>query len=241
VANNGSNNASVLLATARAPFSTHYEFGVGNGPMALALVDVNLDGKLDAAVVNRSDNSVSTLLGLASTQVTLTASPKPQVLGGAVTLTATASPVTVTGSATGTVSFFDGLTLLGASALVGGTAVCPCGPRRLAHIATARCTTATRGCSATRHAGRRAGRPDVRTHPGRRARHSHDQGGQVRVAWTASPYDADPPTAMDAYWVWRQSVRAAQAALRSGAPLMADDENGTARGRHALRAATFAP
>ncbi|MGW3266600.1 Ig-like domain-containing protein, partial [Streptomyces sp. NPDC001056] len=59
----------------------------------------------------------------ASTTTTLTSTPNPSTVGQAVTLTATVAAVPPgTGTPTGTVSFFDGATLLGTSTLVGGTA-----------------------------------------------------------------------------------------------------------------------
>ncbi|MEU3183356.1 Ig-like domain-containing protein, partial [Streptomyces sp. NPDC006923] len=64
-----------------------------------------------------------TVLGAGTTTTTLTSAPDPSVFGQAVTLTATVAPVPpAVGTPTGTVSFFDGATLLGTSALVGGVA-----------------------------------------------------------------------------------------------------------------------
>jgi hypothetical protein len=59
----------------------------------------------------------------ASTTTSLTATPDPSVFGQAKTLTATVTAVPPgAGTSTGTVSFFDGATLLGTSALSGGVA-----------------------------------------------------------------------------------------------------------------------
>ncbi|MBI5711712.1 MAG: T9SS type A sorting domain-containing protein [Candidatus Eisenbacteria bacterium] len=45
-----------------------------------------------------------------------------------------------------------------------------------------------------------------------------DQGGRVRVDWSASYLDADPEFRISSYWIWRQApLSAAQAALRRGA------------------------
>jgi hypothetical protein len=60
----------------------------------------------------------------AATTTTVTAAPNPSVFGQAVTLSATVSAIPPgSGTPTGTVSFFDGATLLGTATLVGGVAI----------------------------------------------------------------------------------------------------------------------
>ncbi|WP_206306700.1 Ig-like domain repeat protein, partial [Streptomyces malaysiense] len=59
----------------------------------------------------------------AASATTLTSAPDPSVFGQAKTLTATVAAVAPgSGTPTGSVDFFDGATLLGTSALTGGTA-----------------------------------------------------------------------------------------------------------------------
>ena len=72
------------------------------------------------------------LSALAQAQVTLTTSPNPSTFGAPVTLTATVAP----SSATGQVTFYDGVTILGTKTLSAGTAslstiLLPSGVRKL--------------------------------------------------------------------------------------------------------------
>jgi hypothetical protein len=63
VANNGSDNVSILLGTGMGSFSTATNFGAGISPSAVAIGDLNGDGKPDLAVANAISNNVSVLLG----------------------------------------------------------------------------------------------------------------------------------------------------------------------------------
>ena len=70
--------------------------------------------------------------GLTSTTLTLAVSPTPSVLGAPVTLSATVTPI----NATGKVTFYDGVTVLGTKTLSGGSAsfltgLLPSGARKL--------------------------------------------------------------------------------------------------------------
>src|SRR5205823_500993 len=58
-----------------------------------------------------------------------------------------------------------------------------------------------------------------------------DQGGQVRIDWSASWLDANPTFGIGTYWIWRQTPAAqAQDALDHGARLVdADDLASLAR------------
>jgi hypothetical protein len=72
VANNGSDNVSVLLNTtapgATTPtFAGHVDFATGMKPYAVAIADLNGDGKADLAVANGGSNSVSLLLNTTAT------------------------------------------------------------------------------------------------------------------------------------------------------------------------------
>ena len=79
VANNGAptstatgNTVSILLGQANAKgsptgtFGTHTDFPAGNGPASIAVADYNVDGRLDLAVADQTDNAISLLLGLGS-------------------------------------------------------------------------------------------------------------------------------------------------------------------------------
>jgi hypothetical protein len=63
VANNFSNDVSILLGTGTGSFGGAINFSVGNHPIAVATGDFNGDGKPDLAVANLLSNSVSILLG----------------------------------------------------------------------------------------------------------------------------------------------------------------------------------
>lgn len=66
VTNFGSNNVTILLGNPDGTFpsSPSYTYTVGNGPFAVAVGDFNNDGKLDLAVTNSGNNSVTILLGM---------------------------------------------------------------------------------------------------------------------------------------------------------------------------------
>jgi len=75
---------------------------------------------------------ISPLFASNSTSITLMSSANPAVFGNAVTLTATVSP----SAATGKVTFYDGVTVLGTRTLSGGqsaltTALLPSGAQSL--------------------------------------------------------------------------------------------------------------
>src|SRR5205807_2033800 len=63
VANQNSNNMSVLLGNGAGSFSAATNFGVGSSPRSMAVGDFNGDGKQDLAVSNINSNNVSVLLG----------------------------------------------------------------------------------------------------------------------------------------------------------------------------------
>jgi len=122
VANYIANTVSVLLGNGAGGFGAKTDFATGTSPVSVAIGDVNGDGKPDLAVANQTA-TVSVLLALETTRCSLTSSPNPCVLGSPLTLTATVSvPAPGSGTPTGTVSFFDGTTLLGTSPVNGGGA-----------------------------------------------------------------------------------------------------------------------
>ncbi len=56
--------ASVLLAGENGAYSLGSTYALGSGPVAVALLDVNGDKKLDIVALNRADKTISILLGL---------------------------------------------------------------------------------------------------------------------------------------------------------------------------------
>jgi hypothetical protein len=108
--------------TFQAPVNYLADFN-GTQPDALVVADFNGDGKPDLAVTNAQAGDVSVLLntspppatGAVATTTTLTADASTAVTGQQVTLTAKVTAAT--GTATGTVTFLDGATRLGAVAL----------------------------------------------------------------------------------------------------------------------------
>jgi hypothetical protein len=73
----------------------------------------------DSSFSGSSSTTLTQVVNLASTATTLTSSPNPSAFGQTVTLTATAS--STTGTPTGSVSFYNGNSLLGNATLSGGT------------------------------------------------------------------------------------------------------------------------
>src|SRR5205823_6571764 len=63
VANNGSNNLSILLGNGNGTFQTAVNYGAGSGPEAVAVGDFNRDGKADLVVANSGATTVSILAG----------------------------------------------------------------------------------------------------------------------------------------------------------------------------------
>ena len=62
VANNGSNNVSVLLGNGDGSFQAAQNFGAGGSPASVAVGDFNGDGTADLAVANSVSNNVSVLI-----------------------------------------------------------------------------------------------------------------------------------------------------------------------------------
>src|ERR1700731_2190779 len=64
--NNSSNTVSILINNGDGTFRAHTEYATGPGPIALAAVDFNKDGKMDLVVANNqadAAHSVSILIG----------------------------------------------------------------------------------------------------------------------------------------------------------------------------------
>ena len=106
--------------------------GNGNlsaGTTTLSIASLAVGSNSITAVYNADTNfltstssAVSQVVNQSSTTTALTSSTNPSVFGQSVTFTATVSAVSPgAGTATGTVSFFDGTTLLGTGTLSAGT------------------------------------------------------------------------------------------------------------------------
>ena len=63
VANEGSNNVSVLLGNGDGTFQAAKNYATGSTPQSIVVGDFNGDGKLDIAVTNSGSNTISVLLG----------------------------------------------------------------------------------------------------------------------------------------------------------------------------------
>ncbi|MFM6277324.1 MAG: FG-GAP repeat domain-containing protein, partial [Dolichospermum sp.] len=59
VANDASNNVSILLGNGAGSFSSATNFNVGVNPLSVVVGDFNGDGKSDLATANFSSNTVS--------------------------------------------------------------------------------------------------------------------------------------------------------------------------------------
>ena len=84
VANDGSNDVSVLLGNGDGTFQAQVTYAVGSVPIALVAGDFNGDGRTDLAVANYGSNDVSVLLGNGDgtfqTQVTYAVGTAPTAL-----------------------------------------------------------------------------------------------------------------------------------------------------------------
>jgi hypothetical protein len=105
-------SASTLLNTAAVDSSGLATFATSNLPAGSDNLKAAYSGNIDFAA-SASPVVTETVTGtsLTSTSTTVSASPNPAVAGQSVTLTATITP-TPTGSSLGTVSFYNGSTLL---------------------------------------------------------------------------------------------------------------------------------
>ena len=62
VANDGSNDVSILLGNGNGTFQAPVNYAAGAGPDSVAIADVDGDGKPDVVTANRGSNNVSVLL-----------------------------------------------------------------------------------------------------------------------------------------------------------------------------------
>jgi hypothetical protein len=119
--NNCCGAVDVLLGNGDGTFQAPVSYSSGGyGATAVAVADLNGDGKPDAVVANGYAGTVAVLLNANATTSTVVSSLNPSVYGQAVTFTATVS--SSWGTPTGTVIFFDGSTALGSANLLNGHA-----------------------------------------------------------------------------------------------------------------------
>ncbi len=114
---------SLFLGNGNGTFQPPLNYPVTAVPSSIAFGDFNNDGLLDLALTD-SNNDVSILLQRAgkagkATAIKLLSSSNPSNFGQSLTLLAAVIPNS-RGIATGTVSFWDGLTNIGISSLQGG-------------------------------------------------------------------------------------------------------------------------
>ena len=118
----GAGTVDVLLGKGDGTFQAPIPFGSGgNDAYGMTVADLNGDGKPDIAVADYLGSFVGVLINtsLTATTTTLTSSLNPSNFGQSVTFTASVSGQQgfYKGLPTGTVTFFDGTTNLGSSAL----------------------------------------------------------------------------------------------------------------------------
>jgi outer membrane protein assembly factor BamB len=120
LADQANNAVDILFGKGDGTFAAGPANATGNTPQSISVGEFNGDGRTDLAVVNQAGNSVTVLLGalLPATSTSLSSGPNPSTAGQLVTLSAVVIPATATGS----VSFLDGSTLLGSGVLGGGVA-----------------------------------------------------------------------------------------------------------------------
>lgn len=119
-------NVSVLMGNGDGTLNPKQDFTAGTTPAGVAVGDFNNDGAPDIAVSNTGTNNVSILLNEGGTLVTVQSSSPNSTVGQSVTFTASVV-ISVAGSSppspTGTVTFFDGVSQIGAPApLTAGSA-----------------------------------------------------------------------------------------------------------------------
>ena len=118
----GSNTAgvvSVLLGNGNGTFQPAVSYNPGgSGSIAVAVADVNKDGKPDLTVVTGAGVGVLINSSTKATTTKLVSSKNPASYTQPVTFTATVTPQGK-GTPTGTASFFDGTTNIGSSPLNG--------------------------------------------------------------------------------------------------------------------------
>ena len=207
VANYGSNTVSVLLGNGAGGFGARTDLPVGAAPQSSVFGDLNGDGAVDLVTADGNSDAISVFLALQRTRATLSVPAGPVVLGQPLTLTATVSAVApVSLMPTGTVSFYDGTTLLGTAPVVGGVAALAVfapylGSRSLSAVYSGdgrmlRSFSATKPLRVVSTA-----RPSIASVVDVPA----DQGRQIRLRFRASPFDyTGSGTPITQYEVYRR-------------------------------------
>lgn len=118
IAEVGPTGVLVQIGAGGGIFQPPAAFPIGSGLTALAATDLNSDGISDLIAAGTSGATI--LLGkpLTNASLALTVTPRPATYGQAVTVTVMVSPTT----ATGPVTFYDGVTPIGSAPLAGGQA-----------------------------------------------------------------------------------------------------------------------
>jgi hypothetical protein len=117
-----SNAVDIFLGNGDGTFQTALAYAGGSEPRIVAIGDLSPGNAPDLAVADAA-GGIDVLLNRGGTLFTTTSSPNPSRSGQAVTFVAKgAGSVPGTGKPTGTVTFYDGSTLLGTSTIVNGTA-----------------------------------------------------------------------------------------------------------------------
>ena len=123
VANDADKSVTVLRGTGTGSFTvaTGSPLATGAGPLGITTGDFNGDGILDLAVIGSTDNTMTVLLGSAtSTTITVSSSRNPVSYGQSVAFTAAVAP----SAATGTVQFaVDAISLGSPVTVTSGIAV----------------------------------------------------------------------------------------------------------------------
>ncbi len=204
-------------------FTQHTGYASGYlGSSAVAVGDMNADGRPDLAVANFGLGSGSAFFARGSSMATLAVTPEPSLTGAPVTLTAVVAPAPgLSGTATGVVRFFDGTTLLGSATLASGLATFPMwGGTAGTHTYTAVYAGDSRRLA--RIAAPLAHRIVASWAPAITSARDvpNDQGGVVKLCWNAAVLDNALDDAVTSYQLFRSVPSAVMArALAAGARL----------------------
>jgi hypothetical protein len=119
----GTKQVTLLEGRGNGYFLATEQDSTGGFPNRVAAGDFNGDGATDVVVPNATDNTFSILLNTRGSFMTASSSLNPSVVGEPVTFTTTVTTSIARGKVpTGSVTFRDGPTVLGSSALVNGQA-----------------------------------------------------------------------------------------------------------------------
>jgi hypothetical protein len=124
VANLVNNSVSVLLGTGTGSFQARTDYPAGPSPYIAVTADFNLDGAQDLAAADNDSSTATVILNTGGTHLALTSSPNPSSPREAVQFTATiARGLVIYGQSapTGSISFYNGATLLGSGTIASGS------------------------------------------------------------------------------------------------------------------------